>query len=58
MRAQRWSAETQEGVLSRAQALSLGLTDDVIAWKIQRGAWQRLHPGVYATFSGDIGRPC
>jgi hypothetical protein len=58
LRAQRWSAQTQEGVLSRAQALGLGLTDDVIAWRIQRGAWQRLHRGVYATFSGDIGRPC
>jgi predicted transcriptional regulator of viral defense system len=53
LRAQRWSAETQEGVISRAQVLSLGMTDDMIRWRLQRGIWQRLYPGVYATFSGD-----
>jgi very-short-patch-repair endonuclease len=57
-RAQCWSAEAQEGVINRAQALGLGLTDEGIAWRIQRKTWQRLYPGVYATFSGDVGRRC
>jgi len=58
LRAQLWSAETQQGVISRAQALRLGMTDDMIGWRLRREIWQRLQPGVYATFSGDPVRPC
>jgi very-short-patch-repair endonuclease len=51
--AQLWElAETQHGVVSRAQLLELGLTSDAIMHRIARG---RLHPvwrGVYA-----VGRP-
>jgi hypothetical protein len=47
----------QHGVLSRQQAISAGLTDSAIAARLRRGRWQRLHPGVYASFSGDPGRP-
>ncbi|HLQ56643.1 MAG TPA: hypothetical protein VK162_20525 [Streptosporangiaceae bacterium] len=47
----------QEGVLSRPQAISIGLTDSAITARLRRGQWQRLHLGVYATFSGDPGRP-
>jgi Transcriptional regulator, AbiEi antitoxin len=46
----------QRGVLSRPQAISLGLTDSAIAARLRKGRWQRLHPGVYATFSGDPAR--
>jgi hypothetical protein len=43
----------QRGVLSRPQAVSLGLTSSAIAARLRNGRWQRLHPGVYAAFSGD-----
>lgn len=46
----------QRGVLSRPQAISLGLTDSAIAARLRSGRWQRLHPGVYATFSGEVAR--
>lgn len=45
--------EHQRGVLSRAQAAQAGLTRHVIAAHLQSGRWQRLHPGVYASFSGE-----
>jgi hypothetical protein len=43
----------QHGVLARAQALDAGLTDRAIAVRLRNGRWQRLHTGVYATFSGE-----
>jgi hypothetical protein len=55
---QRWSAESQDGAISRAQALAFGLTDDAIVWRLWRGHWQKLFPGVYATFSGEPSRQC
>jgi hypothetical protein len=58
VRAQVWAAECQDGVISRAQALALGLTRNTIAWRLERGLWQRMLPGVYATFSGEPGRRC
>jgi hypothetical protein len=57
-RARSWAADEQDGVISRRQALALGLTDHAIEWQLQRGHWQRLHPGVYATFSGELSRRC
>lgn len=47
----------QRGVLSRQQALALGLTDGAIVARLDAGHWQRLHRGVYATFNGEPGRP-
>jgi hypothetical protein len=47
----------QRGVLSRQQALALGLTSGAIVARLDTGRWQRLHQGVYAAFSGDPGRP-
>ena len=44
---------SQHGVLTRAQALDAGLTDKAIEVKLRSGRWQRLHTGVYATFSGE-----
>jgi hypothetical protein len=44
--------EHQQGVLSRSQAAQAGLTRHVITARLQSGQWQRLHPGVYASFSG------
>jgi hypothetical protein len=51
-------AELQDGVLTRSQALAAGLSDRVIAAHLRCGRWQRLHPGVYATFSGTPSATC
>ena len=48
--------EEQCGVVSRAQVLSSGMTRKQIEGRVRGGRWQRLYPGVYATFSGDPGR--
>lgn len=50
-------ADVQAGIVSRPQALSCGMTRDAIQWAVKRGAWQRVHPGVYATFTGQVGHP-
>jgi hypothetical protein len=44
--------ESQHGVLSRAQATQAGLTRHEITAQLRSGRWQRLHRGVYASFSG------
>ncbi len=46
----------QCGVLTTDQAIGAGLTRSVIAEHLRSGRWQRMHRGVYATFSGDPGR--
>ncbi len=44
----------QRNVLTRAQAMALGLTPDAIRHKIKPGGrWQRLLPGVYLTATGE-----
>ncbi|MDR0343009.1 MAG: type IV toxin-antitoxin system AbiEi family antitoxin domain-containing protein, partial [Nocardiopsaceae bacterium] len=47
----------QRGVLTRQQALAAGLTSKTIESRLSGGRWQRLHRGVYATFSGEVPRP-
>jgi hypothetical protein len=49
-------AELQAGVLSIAQLLGGGLARDTASAWVRQGRWQRLHRGVYATFSGQPGR--
>jgi hypothetical protein len=46
----------QRGIVSRAQVLAEGLADEVITARLSRGSWQRLFPGVYAVFSGEVSR--
>lgn len=46
-------AESQHGVVSRAQAMRAGLTRHEITARLRSGRWQPLHPGVYALFSGQ-----
>jgi very-short-patch-repair endonuclease len=46
----------QLGVVSRSQAIRAGLTVDMIKFRVRSGRWQQIHPGVYATFSGALGR--
>lgn len=50
-------AAFQRDVLSRRQALSSGLTDDRVDYRIRPGGpWQRLLPGVYLTTTGTATR--
>jgi hypothetical protein len=46
----------QTGVVTRAQAHGSGLSDEAIEHRIATGRWQRIYPGVYATFSGPLPR--
>jgi hypothetical protein len=46
----------QAGVITRAQAHRSGLSDAAIVHRAATGRWQRVHPGVYATFSGPLSR--
>ena len=46
----------QLGAVSRSQAIRAGLTVDMIKFRVRSGRWQQIHPGVYATFSGALGR--
>jgi len=45
-------ARYQSGVISRAQALRGGLTEDMVRFRVRSDRWRTLHPGVYATFTG------
>jgi hypothetical protein len=49
-------AEAQCGVLSSSQIVQAGLTRGILDSRLRRGRWRRLHPGVYATFSGEPSR--
>jgi predicted transcriptional regulator of viral defense system/very-short-patch-repair endonuclease len=48
--------QSQQGVLSRAQALESGLGSDTVRWRLRAGDWRRLYRGVYVTFTGEPGR--
>ena len=42
--------------MTRRQALDAGMSLGAIAAKIRFGRWQRVHAGVYATFTGPVTR--
>jgi hypothetical protein len=44
----------QRGIVSRPQAFATGLDDGAIRRELRNGHWQRLLPGIYATFSGAV----
>ena len=46
----------QHGVLSRAQALDLGIGPRTVSSRLRQGHWQRLQQGVDATFTGQPDR--
>jgi len=50
------AARFQAGVVSRQQALRSGLSRSAITSKVKWGRWRQIHSGVYATFSGPVGR--
>jgi Transcriptional regulator, AbiEi antitoxin len=52
----RQRARYQAGVVTREQAFRAGLTPAQVNWALERGWWQRVHRGAYATFTGPISR--
>lgn len=46
-------ARSQFGVVSRTQALT-ALGPEAVRWKLAHGAWQKVHPGVYAVHSQPL----
>ena len=46
----------QEHVLSRAQVVALGGTDNDIARMLRRREWAQVHPGVYVDHTGPLTR--
>ncbi len=50
-------AAHQGGILTTGQVIQGGLTRSAIAEHLRTGRWRRMHRGVYATFSGQAGRP-
>src|ERR1700722_4526548 len=46
----------QRGIVTRSQALAVGLSPTVIKSRVIQGRWQPIYPGVYASFSGELGR--
>jgi hypothetical protein len=49
-------ARNQAGLVSRRQALNAGLTRGMIDAKVWSGWWERVHEGVYKTFTGPLTR--
>jgi hypothetical protein len=49
-------ARFQAGVVSRRQALRSGMSHSAIASKVKFRRWRQIYPGVYAAFSGPVGR--
>ena len=46
--------ERQHGVLSRKQALAMGVTSGALKHRLRRGGpWQRILPATYLTFTGE-----
>jgi len=52
----RPAAESQCGIVTCSQIVNTGMTRGILTSRLRRGSWQRLHPGVYAAFSGEPGR--
>jgi hypothetical protein len=49
-------AAAQAGIVTRRQARTGGLSDEAIDVRLASGRWQRVFPGVLATFSGRLSR--
>ena len=48
--------DAQCGIVDRAQAKQAGFSDRQIWHRLRSGRWQRVHEGVYATFTGPLSR--
>lgn len=49
-------AESQRGILTASQLVGAGLSRELARSRVRQGRWQRVHRGVYATFSGEPSR--
>jgi predicted transcriptional regulator of viral defense system len=49
-------AQAQAGVVTARQALRAGVGRELLRSRVRQGRWQRIYPGVYATFSGKLSR--
>jgi len=47
-------AQAQDGAVTRAQCLGMGMTSEAVTWMLRSGRWQRVHRGVYATHVGEL----
>ncbi len=45
-------AVEQRGLLTRTQCLAAGMTGKAVRWRVERGVWVRVHPGIYQTRPG------
>ena len=52
----RQKASHQAGIVTRKQAIKAAMSARAIEWKVRVGEWQRVHTGVYATFTGVLPR--
>jgi hypothetical protein len=52
----RYLARNQSGMVSRSQAIQAGLSPGMIKFRVNSGQWRQVHPGVYAAFTGGLGR--
>ena len=48
--------EDQDGVLHMAQATEVGMSPDSVRNQVRNGRWEKIHRGVYATFTGTPSR--
>jgi hypothetical protein len=48
--------ELQCGIITAEQALEAGLSRGLLRSRVEQRRWQRIHRGVYATFSGELSR--
>ena len=46
----------QAGIVDCGQALDVGFSQRQIFYRLRSGTWQRVYPGVYATFTGSLSR--
>ena len=54
--AMRELVDLQAGLATTAQLEAAGFTRNGLSCRVKAGHWQRLHRGVYATFSGELSR--
>jgi hypothetical protein len=54
-RLREW-ARDQAGVVSREQAIKSGMGIGTIRARVKFGRWSQMHRGIYATFTGPVGR--
>src|SRR4051812_13255142 len=47
-------ASSQHGLLTREQALSLGMSSSALSRRVSSGQWERVYPGVYRVVAAPV----